>query len=567
MVASHDPTLNPDITRTLDGKWLRSAGPRISALPASALANYDVGRIRPRTRYAALYRGQTPADGARIPTLESVLLLDDQIRFNIELKTFPSHPELGIEAPAMADCVVEVGTRTNTLDRIIIQSFDWRGPRQVRRNWPDVTVAWLTSPRTLGAAEIWWDGRHPDDFGGSVPRAVAAEGGPIWSPEHRALTEDVVAEAHALGLKVIPWTVNQPREMARLIRIGVDGLITDRPDRARRIFAEHGIPLPPARQATIPVPAPVPGPALPGPVPPGSWQAEEVGRGAGAGHKGLKLRVLLAILGGQRVHGDEILVRVRDLAPGEALIMPRLQSIHDADIARTGRTKSIVGACRSTPVACQRGVGSSWATRASSQGTGQTARSDWVLGAKRERLSSKFCNEPHASIAKISTNGSIGDPAKLSQSPSGKVRSRALPGKLRIGLVVVLCCSAGRPREPGVVAAAAGAQSRRPLRPLPEACPNHRVQRHILLHCFSSRFGWAIPVDATCGCMDNVFVSFRERGFAGAVREIHEQSAWNRSLRAGSHPVPAQACLRFHPLRSMTFDKKTSLLKSFACRS
>jgi len=49
-----------------------------------------------------------------------------------------------------------------------------------------------------------------------------------------------VKEAQALGLKVVPWTVNAPAEMARLIDLGVDGLITDYPDRALPVLAGKG---------------------------------------------------------------------------------------------------------------------------------------------------------------------------------------------------------------------------------------------------------------------------------------------------------------------------------------
>jgi hypothetical protein len=72
-------------------------------------------------------------------------------------------------------------------------------------------------------------------------------------------------------------------------------------------------------------------------------------------------------------------------------------------MSRTARTKGITGSCIKTPVAFQRGVGSPCMTGASSQATGQTASNEWVLGAKRERLSSRFCKDPQASIAKMST--------------------------------------------------------------------------------------------------------------------------------------------------------------------
>ena len=64
-----------------------------------------------------------------------------------------------------------------------------------------------------------------------MPRLVKAAGCRIWSPVFRDLTDDRLKEAKALGLKVIPWTVNEPADMERLIDGGVDGLITDYPDR------------------------------------------------------------------------------------------------------------------------------------------------------------------------------------------------------------------------------------------------------------------------------------------------------------------------------------------------
>jgi glycerophosphoryl diester phosphodiesterase len=99
----------------------------------------------------------------------------------------------------------------------------------------------------VAQAALWWDGPTPGDFGGSVPRVVAAEAaGACWAPGYRDLTQAQVQEAHALGLRVVPWTVNGPADMARFIAWGVDGLCTDRPDLARQVMARAGLPLPPA---------------------------------------------------------------------------------------------------------------------------------------------------------------------------------------------------------------------------------------------------------------------------------------------------------------------------------
>ena len=73
---------------------------------------------------------------------------------------------------------------------------------------------------------------------------VKAAGGAIWSPFFRELSAELVKEAHALRLQVIPWTVNRTEDMARLTDWGVDGIITDRPDYLRDVMAEKKLPLP-----------------------------------------------------------------------------------------------------------------------------------------------------------------------------------------------------------------------------------------------------------------------------------------------------------------------------------
>jgi glycerophosphoryl diester phosphodiesterase len=73
---------------------------------------------------------------------------------------------------------------------------------------------------------------------------VKAAGGAVWSPFFNNLTSDAVRQAQALGLKVIPWTVNMPSDMQRLMDWGVDGLITDYPDQLREVMRARGLPLP-----------------------------------------------------------------------------------------------------------------------------------------------------------------------------------------------------------------------------------------------------------------------------------------------------------------------------------
>jgi glycerophosphoryl diester phosphodiesterase len=255
VVVSHDSRLNPDFTRGPDGKWIAGPGPAIFSLSRAEVLTYDVGRLRPDTAYGRLYPEQVPADGTRIPTLREVYALaakagNSAVRFNVETKLDPGKPEETPAPEAFADAVLAVVREAGALGRTSIQSFDWRTLRHVQKVAPEVETCYLTSrgDDQLRSGQPgpspWLAGFDLDDYGGSVPRLVKAAGGRCWSPNFRDLTADTVAEARRLGLRVVPWTVNRPEDLAAVIDLGVDGLISDRPDVARRAMQEKGLPLP-----------------------------------------------------------------------------------------------------------------------------------------------------------------------------------------------------------------------------------------------------------------------------------------------------------------------------------
>ena len=105
------------------------------------------GRIRPGTATRRGFPTRAPVDGARIPTLAQVLELE--ARFNIELKLVPTHPEWTISAEEMADRVLHVIYGAGAIERVTVQSFDWRAPRHVRRTRPNVRRGWLTEAATV----------------------------------------------------------------------------------------------------------------------------------------------------------------------------------------------------------------------------------------------------------------------------------------------------------------------------------------------------------------------------------------------------------------------------------
>ena len=240
VVIHHDLRLNPDTTRGPDGAWLSQPGPAISELSFDALQQYDVGRLKPGTDYAKGFPDQQPVDGARIPRLSDLFDLvrqsgNTRVGFDCETKLSPLEPAATWAPEAFARRVIDEIRKAGMQRRLMIQSFDWRTLQVVQREAPEIRTMYLTSPRTLaptsaGAQSPWLAGFAPELHGGSVPRAVQAAGGKIWAPNQTFLTPALLAEAHALGHTVIPWTVNDPATVVKLLDMGVDGIISDRPD-------------------------------------------------------------------------------------------------------------------------------------------------------------------------------------------------------------------------------------------------------------------------------------------------------------------------------------------------
>jgi glycerophosphoryl diester phosphodiesterase len=257
VVISHDPTLNPDLTRDADGRYIDAPGPAIRGLRLDELRRYDVGRLRAGTRYAQNHPEQRAVDGERIPTLAELFELvhrrgADTVRFNIETKISPLRPELAPDPDAFARALLDVARRHGMLPRIAVQSFDWRTLAAVQSLAPGVPTVYLSSRQGLGGVADE-PGRGADAL--SLPRRVKAAGGAIWSPFHRDLDAAALREAHALGLQVIPWTVNERADIERQLDLGVDGIISDRPDRVRDALAARGRRLPrawPAGRAPSP---------------------------------------------------------------------------------------------------------------------------------------------------------------------------------------------------------------------------------------------------------------------------------------------------------------------------
>ena len=210
---------------------------------------------------------QQVVDGARIPLLSEVFALVDcygakGIWFNIETKVEAGAPE----QTAPRDQFVQITAReirdAGLLNRVTIQSFDWGALMRMREVEPRLPIVALTNGDFLQVgqpgASPWLGGIDIDDFGGSLVAATASFGADAISPVHGMpqngkvtdpgyvpyTTPELVAEAHAAGMAVVPWTIDDPATIESLIDAGVDGLITNYPDRLRSILGERGYRMP-----------------------------------------------------------------------------------------------------------------------------------------------------------------------------------------------------------------------------------------------------------------------------------------------------------------------------------
>jgi glycerophosphoryl diester phosphodiesterase len=189
---------------------------------------------RPPARFPA----QVGRDGVVIPTLAEVIALAERrslgrIRYNIEIKTAPDDPAAS-SPERVAEALVTLVRRSGIAARTTIQSFDWRSLAHVHAIAPELRRSCLTADSNVGPDKITWTAGLDPATHGSVPRLVHAFGCDVWSPDADTVTPAAIAEAHRLELLVIPWTVNRPAEIERLLAVGVDGVITDVPDRLPR---------------------------------------------------------------------------------------------------------------------------------------------------------------------------------------------------------------------------------------------------------------------------------------------------------------------------------------------
>jgi len=233
----HDFRLNPALCRKPDGGWLTHRGPLplIRDLDYAELAKFDVGRVKPNSAYALIHTPRHPRDGERIPLLSDVIpavhALRKGFKLFVEIKTSYEDRTLSAAPKKVADAVVEELLRTRFIAGTVLVGFDWSALIHAKRLEPDISC-WFTTRCRRRVRNPSWAGKFdPAKFSGSIAEAIRSAGGDGWLCSLKQASPRAIEEARRCGLRFGVWTVNHKREMRALAKLGVDAIVTDRPDR------------------------------------------------------------------------------------------------------------------------------------------------------------------------------------------------------------------------------------------------------------------------------------------------------------------------------------------------
>ncbi len=255
IMVCHDTYLDPELWFDAEGKPL----PDIPRLWLKDLTQAELQSFRCGLRNPYPHRfPEQQCIPSIMPTLEQVFALAEamnpQICYNIEPKVSPLYPHQTVSPARFAEALVTCLEQHQLLVQSRIQSFDWRVLRSVRELCPLIQTGALVlhspSASTLCHEQApspflaGWDWR---EFAGNLAALLQATGFvDIYSPNFEALLPESEAFLQPcwifqeMGFQVIPWTVNEVADMEQLIRLGVNGIITDFPDRLISLLKQQG---------------------------------------------------------------------------------------------------------------------------------------------------------------------------------------------------------------------------------------------------------------------------------------------------------------------------------------
>lgn len=232
IIVSHSPYLDPELTKDPYGNYLATEDALIKDLTVEELKRYNIGQVNPNSSRAKEHPKQQILKHATLPTLKEVVDLAKRVshnsmRYQIEIKYDATRAHQFVSMKKLTTTLLHFLHQESITSLTEVQCFDW-----------DVLIKLQMLDRTIKTAFL--SPSYNYHFNLSLPQTIKNFGGTIWGPEYKSLSKESLEEAKKLGLKVVPWTVNDVVAMENLIQEGVDGIITDRPDLLRSTLERCG---------------------------------------------------------------------------------------------------------------------------------------------------------------------------------------------------------------------------------------------------------------------------------------------------------------------------------------
>ncbi len=222
-ILSHEPFFNHEITTKPNGEVVTDLEEKqlnIYKMTFAETQKYDVG-LKQHSKFLKQQKMavRKPSLAAMIDSAEAYTAKNNlpKISYNIETKTKPSTDKIYHPAPAaFVDMLMKVVLAKKIEDRVTIQSFDRRTLQYLHKKYPAIKTALLVEALDRNSFR-----KQLKDLSFSPT---------IYSPNQALVNANLITECHQRGIQIIPWTVNDKKQIAKLKGLGVDGIISDYPD-------------------------------------------------------------------------------------------------------------------------------------------------------------------------------------------------------------------------------------------------------------------------------------------------------------------------------------------------
>ncbi len=230
VVVSHDAYMSAAFMRKPDGSDISKEEQKsliLFSMPYDSIRKYDAG-TKPYERFPQQEKFKTyrPLLAELIDSVEAYVKKNHlkPVYYNIETKSeLNGDGRLNPTPDVFTALVMGVINQKKIANRVTIQSFDPRTLQVSHKTFPKQKTAWLIANKDSFADNIKSLGFTPS----------------VYSPAFQLVTADLIKEAHALKVEVLPWTVDEVADMKRMIELGVDGIITNYPDRLINITGSY----------------------------------------------------------------------------------------------------------------------------------------------------------------------------------------------------------------------------------------------------------------------------------------------------------------------------------------